>query len=142
VVGVDGSDDSLAALAFAYEEAELRGDRLVVLYAWHVPNRWAEGFNPEWPADHKAFREAAGKRARDLVDKFLAGKPWPSWMEVIAVEEYPPVALLAQAKNARMLVVGSRGRGGFASMLLGSVSTACVHHAPCPVTVVRPPVPS
>lgn len=138
VVGVDGSQCSLDALAFAYEQAEARKRPLVVVYAWYMANRWVEGFNPEWPADHHYFREQATQRANEIVDKFLADKPRPRWLKVLAVEEYPSLALIGIAKDAEMLVVGSRGRGGFKSMLLGSVSTACVHHAHCPVVVMRP----
>lgn len=139
MVGIDGSGCSLEALAFAFEEAEMRHRPLVVVYAWGIANRWVEGFNPEWPSDHRYFREQAAQRADEIVDKFLAEKPRPRWLKVVAVEEYPSQALIGISKNAEMLVVGSRGRGGFKSMLLGSVSTACVHHARCPVVVMRPP---
>jgi nucleotide-binding universal stress UspA family protein len=136
VVGIDGSAGSTAALAFAFEEAELRGADLRVIYAWYVPNRWAEAYNPEWPADERWFQTHAREEAEGHVDTFLAGKPRPSWLRVDVVEDNPATALLDAADHARLLVVGSRGHGGFKRLLLGSVSTACVHHAACPVVVV------
>ncbi len=138
VVGIDGSKASMAAFAFAYEEALLRGIELRVVYAWQVPNRWAEAYNPEWPADRAWFRAEADKAANEHVEQFLATKPRPEWLEVFAVEQHPAAALMAKTEGAKMLVVGSRGRGGFTGLLLGSVSSACVQHASCPVVVVRP----
>ncbi len=139
VVGVDRSDGARAALDFAFREAELRGAPLHVVYVWTISSKWAEGFNREWPQDRAYFSDLARKEATQMVEEHLAGRPWPPWLHVIVREGYAPVALLEAAKRAQMLVVGSRGRGGFASLLLGSVSTACVHHAECPVVVVRPP---
>ncbi len=140
VVGIDGSEESTAALAFAYEEAELRGIELQAIYACDVPARWAEAYNPAWPVDEKRFRDSAEKDAAGFVEQYLAGKPQPAWLKISAVDDYPSTALMARAEHAHMLVVGSRGRGGFKRMLLGSVSSACVNHARCPVVVVRPPV--
>ncbi|HVX18771.1 MAG TPA: universal stress protein [Acidimicrobiales bacterium] len=138
VVGVDDSGGGRAALAFALEEAALRGDPIDVVHAWTIPGEWAEGFNTQWREDRERLSAVARERVDALLDECLAGAPRPPGLRVLTDPGYPPLLLLEAAKGARMLVVGSRGRGGFASMMLGSVSTAVVHHATCPVVVVRP----
>jgi nucleotide-binding universal stress UspA family protein len=139
VVGVDRSDGSRDALRAAYEEARMRHATLEVVYAWERPYRWAEGFNAAYAEDLKVFTKLAEQHAEDMVDELLAGARRPHSVDVVAIEGYPSAVLLERAADADLLVVGSRGRGGFGSLLLGSVSTACVHHATCAVLVVRPP---
>jgi nucleotide-binding universal stress UspA family protein len=138
VVGIDGSDESLAALAFAFDEAELRHAQLDVVYAWGVPYLWAEAQSPDWTAEGTPLRQGARLDADRFVDSFLAGAPRPPWVHVTTVQDDARNALLASAEGAELLVVGSRGRGGFSRLLLGSVSSACVRHSPGTVAVVRP----
>jgi nucleotide-binding universal stress UspA family protein len=137
VVGVDDSVGGRAALAWALDEARLRGARLEVTHSLSSP--WSEGFNREWPSDEAWFVEQAKKLLEELVAEVdtegIAVKP----VTVIVRAEGPGFGLIDRAAGADLLVVGSRGRGGFTGLLLGSVSTQCVHHAPCPVVVVPAP---
>ena len=135
VVGVDGSPASQPALEWAYDEAKRRGTRLDVVMAWTYPYQWAEGFNTQWGADCDDFAKAAAADAARSIDVMLAGEPRPGWIHTHIVEGAPSVVLLRFARDAELLVVGTRGRGGFRDLLLGSVSTACVHHTPCAITV-------
>jgi nucleotide-binding universal stress UspA family protein len=135
VVGVDGSQHADAALAFAAEEAALRGTRLLIVCAWQIP--MAFGPNAFYPRellgglgdDARSIVQAAVARVRELQPQVAC--------EGKAVEGHPAAALLEEAADAILIVVGSHGRGGFTSLLLGSVSQQVVHHAPCPVVVVR-----
>ena len=138
IVGVDGSDASERALHWALEEARLRGAVLEVVHAWPHPHAPLPGYRPSLaPESVRAMREAA----KELVEDIVAGLPAElSGIDVRAFEvEGPPAqALLDAAQGADLLVVGSRGRGGFAGLLLGSVSQQCAHHARCPVVIVPP----
>ncbi|KRE78672.1 universal stress protein [Arthrobacter sp. Soil763] len=131
VVGVDGSGPSLAALHWALKEARLRSGQVHIVTAWHYPVIGdAAGRAP----DHEAFGESARLvHAEALRQADGAGVPVTGGV----VEGHPAHALLRAAEDADLLVVGSRGHGGFADMLLGSVSSHAVHHARCPVLVVR-----
>jgi nucleotide-binding universal stress UspA family protein len=135
VVGIDGSNHAEAALELAAEEALLRDARLVIVYAWDTPSATAdpaialvpemEGLDP----DAESIVQAAVARVAKLQPQVACqGK---------AIEGQPAQVLLGEAEGADMIVVGSRGRGGFTGLLLGSVSQQVVHHAPCPVLVVR-----
>jgi len=142
VVGVDDSPGARAALTWALEEARLRGARLEVVHAWTLP--WAEGFNREVAADATWYRESSMALLESIIEEAeatvaAAGGPPVAPVPTPVQCEGPAFGLLAQAEGADLLVVGSRGRGGFAGLLLGSVSTQCVHHAHCPVTVVPAP---
>jgi nucleotide-binding universal stress UspA family protein len=136
VVGIDGSPASQQALVWAHAEAVQRGVDLDVVMAWTFPYRWSEGFNAEWAADTEFFAKAAAADADLAIDMMLAGTPRPAWLRVHIVEGSPAPVLLHVARDAELLVVGTRGRGGFADLMLGSVSTACLHHTRCPITVV------
>jgi nucleotide-binding universal stress UspA family protein len=138
VVGVDGSSAAQAALAFAAEEAALRDARLVVVCAWEIPTAiYAGGFAPGLDqATLDGFRESAQKVAKEAVDAAKTLQP-ALQCEGRAAEGQPAEALLEESRDATLIVVGNRGRGGFASLLLGSVSQQVVHHASCPVTVVH-----
>ena len=135
VVGVDGSKHGEAALGFAAQEAALRGARLLIVCAWEIPVIIASA--PVYPGeafeglpdDAKSTVQAALVRVAELQPLVAC--------EGKAIEGQPAAILLKEAQDAEMIVVGSRGRGGFASLLLGSVSQQVVHHAPCPVVVVR-----
>jgi nucleotide-binding universal stress UspA family protein len=138
VVGVDGSAVSEAAIDFAFAAASLRGRGLVVVHAWSQPDPFVD-------EAYAVLSEASTRQteARLAVSESLAGwrekYPDVEITEVIA-DGHPVDALLAEASAARaaLVVVGSRGRGGFAGLLLGSVSRGVLHHATCPVAVVRP----
>jgi nucleotide-binding universal stress UspA family protein len=138
VVGVDDSPGGRAALAWALQEAELRHAELEVVHAWTLP--LAEGWNREWPADEAWFRERSREFLMKVIRECVTGgettvKPIPMPLEC----EGPAFGLLERSEGADLLVVGSRGRGGFKGLFLGSVSTQCVHHATCPVVVVHVP---
>ena len=135
VVGVDASRSSDYAIAFAFEQAAAHDEPLTAVHAW-VPFYAGLGDLPYYdevrPADDG---EAA------LLSEHLAG--WREKYPDVRVTEqvrsaHPVSALLEEARRARVLVVGSHGRGGFTGMLLGSVSHAVLQHASCAVAVVRP----
>jgi nucleotide-binding universal stress UspA family protein len=141
VVGVDGSDPARAALEFAAEEAALRKARLTVVSAWEIPPAvYGGGFSPGLDqATLAGFAHAAD----DVVEQAIAlvHELQPTVECVARVEQGQPAqALIEESRDAELVVVGNRGRGGFASLLLGSVSQQVVHYASCPVTVVRGPV--
>jgi len=119
-------------------EAEQRRAELDVIVAWSYPYQWAEGFNANWADDSNYFARTAAAEAEQAINGLLGGEPRPSWLHAHAVEGHPASVLLKCAQSAELLVVGSRGRGGLADLLLGSVSTACIHHATCPTVVVPP----
>ncbi len=141
VVGIDGSPGARIAFDWAVAEAEVRGAHLEVVTAWDVPYRWAEGYNDKWYEDRETLTEQARTDATATAEEWLGRGGLPDWLRIQAMEGPAARALLTCAKEADLLVVGSRGRGGFGALLLGSVSTACVHHAPCPVVVVPGPRP-
>jgi nucleotide-binding universal stress UspA family protein len=137
VVGVDGSEGSLHALRFAADEARLRDAQLRVVLAWEYPVSLFAGVGYTVPdaVMLSDFHELAEKR---LAEALEAVAPALEGVEVerSVVEGAPSPALLEAAKGADLLVVGTRGHGGFVGLLLGSVSQQCAHHAPCPVTIV------
>ncbi|HEV2087223.1 MAG TPA: universal stress protein [Cryptosporangiaceae bacterium] len=136
VTGVDGSPRSVGALAFAFEEASLHGQGLTAVHAWQVPETVFEA----GPIPAVYDMDAASDAAARVLAEALAG--WQDAYPDVRVERRvvhaaPAKALLDHAKGAELLVVGTRGRGGFTGLLFGSVSQAALHHAPCPVAVVR-----
>ncbi|MBP2471844.1 nucleotide-binding universal stress UspA family protein [Crossiella equi] len=138
VVGVDGSPASEQAIAFAFDAASRRHVPLAAVMSWtDVVLDAAFGnsasLTPDWAR--------LGEEHRELLAQRLAG--WTErYPEVvvnrIVVHDRPARALLREAEHAQLLVVGSRGRGGFAGLLLGSTSQSLIYHAPCPIAVVRP----
>jgi len=140
VVGVDGSEGAAAALEFAAGEAAFREARLRIVSVWEVPvAAYAGGFAPP-PAPE--IWEAFQTGAQQIADEALASvkKLQPSLeAETIVVQGQPANALLVQAADAALIVVGRRGLGGFRSLLLGSVSQQVVQHASCPVVIVNQP---
>jgi nucleotide-binding universal stress UspA family protein len=142
-VGVDGSPSSRAALHWAVEEADLRNARVVAVHAWTFvpPAPFGEpGMMPMAGVDLTGPLETEEHAARAeleaaLEDAFPGGAP--DWVESKLVDGDAASALEAEAATADLLVVGSRGRSGIASVLLGSVSRHVVDHAPCPVVVVK-----
>lgn len=139
VVGVDHSEGAKAALGFAFEEAKLRQATLRVVHAWRYGYIGATGFEGALPAvgsDIKALRDAAEKALEETLRESM---PDPDTVEIERrVVEGPAAAVLVdESRDAELLVVGSRGHGGFAGLLLGSVSQQCAHHAACPVVIVH-----
>ena len=143
VVGVDGSPESRTALAWAADEARLRGAALLVAYVYEYTPAWqmyGYGFTTPLVPDQSIEEERAeaARRAFELVQEMADGLGAHDLaVQVVAHEERRPAKGLVEiATGAELVVVGSRGRGGFAGLLLGSVSQQCVQHASCPVVVV------
>ena len=136
VVGVDGSESARAALRFALDEARLRGDAVRVVGVWHVPvAAYGGAFVPAAPAlvgELEPQMRLALERALEETD----GSAGDVEVETVVREGAPAAALLEEAQDAELLVVGSRGLGGFRGLLLGSVGQQCAHHSPCPVVIV------
>jgi nucleotide-binding universal stress UspA family protein len=139
VVGVDGSDDSRAALEWACEEARLRRAGLVVLHAWKL---LADSRHPSGSAVPEADLQALKEQSVRLFDEAVAAVgATGAGVERRVVDELPASALIDASRDAGLLVVGSRGRGGFAGLLLGSVGYACAQGSSCPVAIIRRPPP-
>ncbi|MGD0167837.1 MAG: universal stress protein [Gaiellaceae bacterium] len=137
VVGVDGSECSRSALHFALHEAVIRQTKLRIVVVWHVPlPAYGAGWAP--PPPHLA--EDAETAAREVLEEALeearAGAA-PPQIEPILREGQPANVLVEESARAEMLVIGSRGWGGFRELLLGSVSQQSAHHSHCPVVIVR-----
>jgi nucleotide-binding universal stress UspA family protein len=130
VVGVDGSLQSQHAVAWAVEQAKKTGGTLELLIAWARPVSYGlplvvAGFDPE-------------TQAREIVEKTAADLDLPAHRVITnVVHGAAPTILVERSSHTDLLVVGSRGHGGFADLLLGSVSAQVVHHAACPVVVIR-----
>ena len=134
VVGVDGSEHGRRALLWAHHEAGLRGDQLTAVLAWGLFDQLhADGgapFDPDYgPADAAAALDAT------IADTLGADAAPEVRKEVVC--DLPARALLDAARDADLLAVGPRGRGELRELMLGSVSQACLHHAGCPVAIVR-----
>ncbi|SBT37095.1 universal stress protein [Micromonospora auratinigra] len=132
VAGVDGSESALRALGFAVERAAQRDVPLRVLRTWEPPgDRWV-------PPDFDPQQAAAAEREAVEADLAQWRETFPDVPVEVRVEPGNPAAQLVEAsREAQLVVVGSRGRGGLRGMLLGSVSQQLIHHAHCPVAVVR-----
>ncbi|MDQ6648864.1 MAG: universal stress protein [Actinomycetota bacterium] len=135
VVGVDGSEASKDALRWAVVQAGLTSADVHAQMAWQVPGTY--GLVPLYPYDFD-IEGATAKALEEVVDEMF-GADRPLGLTTQVVEGHPVSTLVEAAKGAALLVVGSRGHGAFAGMLLGSVSEHCVAHASCPVVVVRHP---
>jgi nucleotide-binding universal stress UspA family protein len=137
VVGVDGSDGSRLALEAAVEQAREHDAVLTVLTTWTQPvSAGAPGYASfQWIEDADLSRAAKQQQA-DVLTAVLGPEPSLE-VEQRVVEGHPAQQLVVAAEGADLLVVGSRGHGGFVGMLLGSVSQHVSAHAPCPVLVVR-----
>jgi nucleotide-binding universal stress UspA family protein len=138
VVGVDGSECAERALAQALNEATLRGARLRVVCAWHIPGAvygggLAPGLDQGTVDSLRGNAQAVVKEALSQAERAQPGIA----CEGEAVEGQAAEVLLNEARDASLIVVGNRGRGGFTSLLVGSVSQQVVHHAQCPVLVVH-----
>lgn len=133
VVGVDGSPHSRRALAHAVTEARLRDATVEAVYAYAPPVYWSA---PEFGVLIPRPDSEVAEDARVLLDRELAEVPDDVVVERVVLEGPAARALLETARGADLLVVGSRGRGGFLGLLLGSTSHQVVTHTECPVVVV------
>ena len=130
VVGVDGSAASLNALRFAHRQADLTGAELHAVTTWAYPLSFDEPVDPtDWQANAEVILDTALTEALPI--SAVAG------VLRHVTEGHPAGVLLGSVETDDLLVVGSRGHGGFTGMLLGSVSQHVVAHSPCPVVVVR-----
>ena len=138
VVGIDGSGPAQAALEWAVAEAMVRGAGLVVVHAWQQPATVLMSPYAPLLADPATLAETACKTLADslaMVD--LTGLAGEADLRIVQGPAAP--ALIGAAKDATLLVVGSRGRGGFAGLLLGSVSQQVAHESTVPVVIIPPP---
>jgi nucleotide-binding universal stress UspA family protein len=142
VVGIDGSEDSKDALRWAAQQAELTGTTLAAVTAWQLP----VSFGTVWqmPATYGKshdlsqvdFAADARKTLDAALDEVLGANPQvPVTPQLLS--GHPAPVLIEASRRAALLVVGRSGLGGFAGMLIGSVSQHCVSHAACPVVVVH-----
>ena len=139
VVGVDSSEGAKAALRFALEEAKFRQARLRAVHSWqfgHIGALGIEAHAPVVGADLSDVRRTAEAALDATLDEAVPDAEGVA-IERRVVEGGPATVLVDESRNADLLVVGSRGHGGFAGLLLGSVSQQCAHHAACPVVIVR-----
>jgi nucleotide-binding universal stress UspA family protein len=137
IVGVDGSDHSRHALEWAIREAAVRHAPLTVLTVQQAAAGYRGGPVP-YPGDQDPA-DKARRRAQEETDRLLdktEPQSRPASVTVRAVTGLPAEALLEAAADADLLVVGSRGAGGFKRLLMGSVSLQATHHARCPVVVI------
>ncbi len=137
LVGVDGSPESGAALTYAVAEANRRGARLRVV-STYFPEYSARGRTQPVTDSETAIEVDLEKETRRMVEEALAGAATQPPVDIVVAAGPAAGVLIERSGEVDVLVLGHRGRGGFASMLLGSVSLQCVLHARCPVIVVRP----
>ncbi|WP_035805708.1 universal stress protein [Kitasatospora mediocidica] len=132
VVGVDGSPSSKAALRWAVDQAQRTGAFVDTVACWAYPTVYGwgmTGVDPELP-------DVTGKMLAQTVAEVVGDNPPVEVRESVVLGNAAEV-LLEKANGAELLVVGSRGHGGFSGALLGSVGQHCVQHAHCPVVVIR-----
>jgi nucleotide-binding universal stress UspA family protein len=140
VVGIDGSEPSKQALRWAVHEATLRDATVEVVLAWQFPSLGLTAYgDAKLPLmSPEDIEKASEKAARKSVDE-VVGEALEPPITITVREGHPARTLLEAAHDADLVVIGSRGLGGVSGALLGSVSTNVVHHATCPVVVVRRP---
>lgn len=136
LVGVDGSEESTQAVAVAAAEADRDGQELTVLHAFRGPNLWVQRGMPA-----SNFAELIIEEERIVLSETVAGlgEKYPDLVvrQVLESDNEPAKALVEAASNARLLVLGSRGRGSFKRLLLGSTAHAVLIDLPCPTIVTR-----
>lgn len=137
VVGVDGSPQSETAIDWALEESRVHGDDVILVHAWRYPSLALTGYAGQ------TLPVFGAEDIKKLADEFLGTctkgvrtRAPDVHLDARVVEGHPAAALVEASEGARLLVVGTRGLGGFKGLLMGSVSTACAHHARCPVVIV------
>lgn len=137
VVGVDGSLSSRAALRWAVRQATFTGGTVDAIIAWQIPALvQSYGWAPLYVEESGDFEEAA----KQTVEAVVNAEVEPADIHLVksqVIQGHPAQVLLDAAAGADLLVVGSRGHGAFAEALLGSVGQYCVHHAHCPVLIMR-----
>lgn len=158
VVGVDGSSHSIRALRRAVEEAKLRDGTVDAVYVFSPPKRdlgddlislpygrmpSGGGISPDAPAHHPPSRlreatQAAEAQLASFVDEAMAGVDGPRPRLVALADGHPAEALIERSHTADLLVIGTRGFGGFKGMLVGSVAHQCIQHARCPMLILPP----
>jgi len=142
VIGVDQSEAARSVLEFGLRDAARRGAAVEIITAYHNLEYWAVSYGmPTPPTDDEDIKSNVTASTQALVDEVRAALPADVAPPALLVEARlgaPTNVLLEAAHGAALLIVGHRGHGGFASMVLGSVSMHCVLHATCSVTVVRP----
>jgi nucleotide-binding universal stress UspA family protein len=134
IVGVDGSACSKEALAWAARQARLTGSTLQVVATWTLPTTY--GFAPPVSESFDAQSEMQGMLDRTV--KEVVGERPPFPLETKVLPGHPATVLTEMSRDASLVIVGSRGHGGFVGLLIGSVSEHLTTHAHCPVVVVRP----
>jgi len=137
VVGVDGSAGSKQALEWAAAEARVRHVPLTLVHAWYPPFSVYGSFG--WAGADAEALSALDALARDRLAAIRDGSSAALEgldVEAVVVEGLAAPTLLEAAAEADLLVVGTRGHGGFVGLLLGSVSQECAHHSPCPIVIV------
>ena len=138
VVGIDGSKSAEEALRFAIEEARLRGATLRIVTVWSTPSAVYAGMAYVPSFDLSEVEEQAANDRLQAARAFVGEVPGVT-VETVAVRGQVADTLVAESEGADLLVVGSRGHGGFTSLLLGSVSQQVAHHAQVPLAIVRVP---
>jgi nucleotide-binding universal stress UspA family protein len=147
IVGIDGSAGASEALRWAAAEARLRKTRLRLVHAWTLGYGGMAGGGGFGYLGGAMYTDPGGslselhKAAEEALERTVSAiAPELEGLEIerVVVEGGAAEALLAAAGKGDLLVVGSRGHGGFAGLLLGSISQQCAHHAPCPVVIVHP----
>jgi nucleotide-binding universal stress UspA family protein len=140
VVGVDGSSGSRVALEYTLRDAARRRSGVEVITAFAPPEYWGPLYGPPqitFDEVREGVRRDTENTVHDVIELLEGELAELPAVAVRAVSGHAAHALLQAARGADLLVVGSRGHGGFSSMLVGSVSLACMLHAACPVTIVR-----
>lgn len=132
VVGVDGSKSSIDALRYAKRIADGLGASIDAVTAWHYPTATFAVF----PEDYRPDMDAQQVLTATLASAF--GTATIDGLKTTTSQGYPARVLIDRSRGAEMLIVGSRGHGGFVGLLLGSVSAQCAEHAKCPVLIVHP----
>jgi nucleotide-binding universal stress UspA family protein len=136
VVGVDGSASSLAALRWAVHQAELTGGTVDAIVAWRLPvSVTGYGFAPVTMSDCSDTEQIAQRALGEAISKVVG--PGGPPVRSLVIQGFPAQVLLKESVGADLLVLGSRGHGGFSGALLGSVGQHCVRHAHCPVVIIR-----
>lgn len=132
LVGIDGSEGSRRALRWAIDTAGSLGAVVQAVIVWQRTYDYgAEGY---WPVDEEMANEAKTRLSETIDD--VAGNQAAVKIDQLVLQGDPARVLCARAADADLLVVGSRGHGGFAGLMLGSVSSKCTHYSRCPVVVV------
>ncbi|MET9311827.1 universal stress protein [Kribbella sp. NPDC003505] len=136
VVGVDGSKASAKAIDFAFDQAEAMHGEVVAVHAWTSPFLTYDDGASMLQFDEAKVREEARLLVAESVAGAAADHPDVHWTTELTMGAAAQ-ALVRRAESADLVVVGSRGRGGFTGLLLGSVGQTVLHHAHCPIAVVR-----